>query len=134
MDAALREFVRHRASFRCEYCLLPQDVAGYPHHIEHIVAKKHGGLDEPDNLALACHRCNLCKGPNLAGLDPETQALVPLFHPRRERWHEHFRWKGAWMEGETPTGRATIAVLRMNDWRRLELRAELLLRTDFRSD
>ncbi|SPF47652.1 hypothetical protein SBA4_3740007 [Candidatus Sulfopaludibacter sp. SbA4] len=71
---------------RCEYCLLHQEYSHRAHHIEHIVAKQHGGSDDIGNLALACHRCNLCKGPNLTGLDPESGRIVPLFHPRRDRW------------------------------------------------
>lgn len=126
MDAKTREFVRTRAGDRCEYCLLRQEQSGLSHHLEHITAKQHGGSDEPENLALACNRCNACKGPNLTGIDAETQALVPLFHPRRDVWGEHFEFQGARIIGKTPCGRATVAVLQMNDERRLERRAELL--------
>ena len=58
MDGATREFVRTRAGNRCEYCLLRQERTGLSHHIEHIIAKQHGGSDAPENLALACNRCN----------------------------------------------------------------------------
>jgi len=51
--AAPRELARERAENRCEYCLLPQQYAELTHHIEHIIAKQHGGSDEVDNLALA---------------------------------------------------------------------------------
>ena len=81
MDAATRDLVRRRAANRCEYCLLPQEYSDLTHHIEHIVAKQHGGTDEVENLALACHRCNLRKGPNLTGIDPTTTTVEPLFHP-----------------------------------------------------
>ena len=126
MDAATRDFVRRRADNRCEYCLLRQKHSDLTHHVEHIVAKQHGGLDHTDNLALACHRCNLRKGPNLTGVDPGSGELVPLFHPRRDRWAEHFLFRGARIEGITPVGRATVHVLAMNDARRLDLRFELL--------
>jgi hypothetical protein len=96
------------------------------HHIEHIVAKQHGGADDIDNLALACHRCNLHKGPNLSGMDPHTQILVRLFHPRRDRWSGHFAFEGALIVGISAIGRATVEVLAMNDTRRLELRREIL--------
>jgi len=125
MDAATRDFVRQRAGNRCEYCLLRQDHSQLTHHIEHIVARQHGGRDDVDNLALACHRCNLRKGPNLTGVDPVSGELVALFHPRRERWAEHFLLRGAHIQGTTPVGRATVYVLGMNDARRLELRSEL---------
>lgn len=68
MDAAARKLVRERAGNRCEYCLLGQEDSDLTHHIEHIVARQHGGSDDVDDLALACHRCNLCKGPNLSGV------------------------------------------------------------------
>jgi 5-methylcytosine-specific restriction endonuclease McrA len=42
------------------------------HHIEQVIARQPGGSDEIDNLALACHRCNLHKGPNLTGVDPSN--------------------------------------------------------------
>jgi hypothetical protein len=130
MDAATRGFVRRRADNRCEYCLLRQEHCDLTHHIEHIVAKQHGGLDDVENLALACHRCNLRKGPNLTGLDPVTGELVPLFHPRRDRWGEHFLFRGVRLQGRSPAGRATVQVLAMNDTRRIELRSELLAREE----
>ena len=78
MDAATRHLVRQRADERCEYCKLRQEHCELRHHIEHIIAKQHGGSDDDENLALACHRCNLHKGPNLTGIDPQT-GLSPHF-------------------------------------------------------
>ncbi len=126
MDARTREFIRTQAGNRCEYCLLRQEQTGLSHHVEHIIAKQHGGSDGRENLALACNRCNACKGPNLSGIDAETSALAPLFHPRQDVWAEHFGFQGARIVGRTPRGRATVHVLQMNDERRLERRAELL--------
>jgi hypothetical protein len=127
MDQELRTAVRERAAFRCEYCLLPEEYAPVtPFQVEHIVAKQHGGGDELSNLALACHRCNLTKGPNLGGIDPKTGKKVWLFNPRRHKWARHFRWAGPVVVGRTPTGRATVAVLQMNDDDRVELRQALI--------
>jgi hypothetical protein len=126
-----RDLVRRRAADRCEYCQLRQDHSPVTHHVEHIVAKQHGGSDEPDNLALACHRCNLRKGRNLTGIDPLTNQVVELFHPRRDQWRDHFSIRGVRIEGSSPAGRATVQVLAMNDARRLDLRQELLIRGDF---
>jgi HNH endonuclease len=125
MDSAAREFVRQRAGNCCEYCLLSQAHSQLTHHVEHIIAKQHGGADDAENLALACHRCNFRKGPNLTGIDPSTGEIVRLFHPRRDRWTEHFHWEDIHIHGITATGRATTVLLAMNDARRLELRAEL---------
>ena len=63
--------------------------------IDHIIARKHHGTDEPDNLALACFACNNHKGPNIAGIDRVSGDVVQLFHPRRDRWEEHLEWNGA---------------------------------------
>src|ERR1700733_5146501 len=126
MDAATRDLVRQRAGDRCEYCRLHQEYSGLRHHIEHITARQHGGSDDLDNLALACHRCNLHKGPNLSAVDPLTDSVAILFHPRRDRWSEHFAFRGKYIEGLTPSGRATAEVLALNDPCRLELRQELL--------
>jgi hypothetical protein len=92
----------------------------------HCGEATHGGSEDTDNLALACHRCNLQKGPNLTGIDPETGQIVRLFHPRRDRWSDHFRHEYARIDGLTAIGRATVRVLDLNDARRLELRAEIL--------
>ena len=59
-------------------------------HVEHIVARKHGGSDDENNLAWSCIFCNLYKGPNLASLDPDTGELTRLFNPRQDRWEDHF--------------------------------------------
>jgi 5-methylcytosine-specific restriction endonuclease McrA len=64
------EAVRRRAGNRCEYCHLPQGAFRRGFHIEHIVARQHGGPASFDNLAFACWSCNLKKGPNLSGIDP----------------------------------------------------------------
>jgi hypothetical protein len=126
IDAGVRRFVRERAGERCEYCRLHQSNSEIRYHIEHIIARKHGGGDDLDNLALACHRCNLHKGPNLSGIDPVTGQVENLFHPRGDRWQEHFTFKGAHTEGLTAVGRATVESLVLNDPRRLELRQQLL--------
>jgi hypothetical protein len=126
MDAALRSLVRKRAAERCEYCRMNQDCDPFfRFHIEHIVPRQHGGPTDAANLALACHHCNLHKGPNLSGIDPVDGAVVPLFNPRLQAWEEHFSIQGVRIVGLTPTGRATARVLAMNKGTRLELRAAI---------
>jgi hypothetical protein len=88
----------------------------------HIVARQHGGGDDSGNLALACYHCNAHKGPNLSGLDPESGALVRLFHPRRDEWDEHFERNGVLIVGRTAVGRATVGLLKMNTSDRRRLR------------
>ncbi len=127
MDEWLRDFVRQRANNVCEYCRLPQSAATFfTFHVEHIRAKQHGGRDVESNLALACPDCNAHKGPNLTSVDPLTDNVVPLFDPRREHWDDHFIRQGALILGVTPNGRATTALLNMNEPDRLEMREMLL--------
>ena len=123
MDQATRLFVRERAGDRCEYCQRTQAESPMAKlQVEHILPIKHGGGDDLANLALACLACNLHKGPNLTGIDPLTGAVVELFHPRRQRWEEHFAWEGCRIVGQTAVGRTTVRVLEMNSADRLKFR------------
>ena len=123
MTAALRRMARERAGGRCEYCRLPQENSVLPFHIEHIVPCQHGGITSEGNLAFACPHCNLHKGPNLTGIDPDNGEVCRLFHPRRDVWSEHFRNDGARLAGRTAVGRTTAWVLDMNAEDQLRLRA-----------
>lgn len=128
MNAALRRRVVHRARNRCEYCRLHQDYEPYYRfHLEHIIARQHGGSDAVNNLAFACHHCNEHKGPNLSSVDPRTGLIVRLFHPRQQKWPRHFRRNGARIIGRTQCGRATVAILKMNMRDRMNLRIEMLI-------
>jgi hypothetical protein len=123
MNAATRSRVCERAIFRCEYCGLHQDQSPLAAlYVEHILPRKHGGGDDLDNLALACIDCNLHKGSNVAGYDPDTGELTEIFHPRRQSWQEHFERRGAIIVGKTAVGRTTIEVLQLNADERLQLR------------
>jgi len=121
MDRSLQAIVSRRASNKFEYCQYPLP----PFLIEHIIARKHGGKTTEGNLALACIRCNFHKGPNLTGIDPQSGVVVRLFHPRRDRWKEHFRWRGAILIGATAVGRTTIEVLQINCEIRVQVRRRL---------
>lgn len=123
MHAQVRKQVRTRAAVRCEYCGLHEDDSALiGHQIEHIIPRKHGGSDDVENLALACVACNLYKGPNLSGLDPDTGELTPLFHPRQQIWADHFAFDGLDIVPLTAVGRTTVAVLRLNDAVHMRLR------------
>jgi HNH endonuclease len=126
MDQAARKPVWQRAGGICEYCCMPQTYDPLPFQIDHILARKHGGTDAADNLALACLHCNNHKGPNIAGFDGPTGATVSLYDPRRNIWSEHFRWEGPQIIGTSAVGRVTVDVLAMNIQYRLDHRAALL--------
>ena len=124
MNPATRVRVRERAGHRCEYCQLHQkDSPLAALHVEHVLPRIHGGTDELENLALACIDCNLHKGPNLSGVDPETGEVTELFHPRRQRWEDHFEWRGIYLVGKTAAGRTTVRVLKINSEDQLALRS-----------
>ena len=91
ISAALHKLVQERASDRCEYCGLHQDHSLLSLHVEHIIPKQHGGSSVLENLALACPGCNLHKGANLRGIDPDTRKTERLFPPRQDIWQEHFQ-------------------------------------------
>ena len=126
MDAATVQLVRQRAGNRCEYCHLPQEFSGLRFHVEHIIARQHQGTDDAGNLALACPECNYHKGTNLTSIDPDTDKVTPLFHPRQDRWADHFTIVDGSIAGKTPPGRTTAWLLKMNSiervrmWQRLD--------------
>src|SRR5258708_7980912 len=123
MNAASRSRVRRRARNRCKYCKLHQDDSPLaPLHCEHIIPKAHGGDDALENIALACIDCNLHKGTNLTGIDPETGAVTKIFNPRRHRWMDHFSWRGVFLAGTSSNGQTTTRVLNMNSDRQLPFR------------
>lgn len=131
-DAQTRELVRRRAGERCEYCLLPEHAEPYfSFHLDHIVARQHGGDDGEANLCWSCSRCNRRKGTNLASIDDETGEQVALLHPRLQAWHDHFTMHSARIAGTTPTGRVTVRLLDMNVRHRVRLRAELIKQGQF---
>jgi len=129
MKEATKWIVRIRADLRCEYCGVHQRQCRYTHHIEHVEAIANGGSpDNPDNLALACHRCNLAKGARKMALDPVNDVPMLLFHPRLHTWETHFRVDASgYIEGLTPTGRATVSALKMNGPVRLMERGRVSL-------
>lgn len=126
VSVALRQLVIQRAQAKCEYCLFPQHATLFTFEMEHIVAEKHGGLTEAENLALACPYCNRAKGSDLGSLDPETRQLTPFFNPRIQTWTTHFRLDGAIITPLTPEGRVTVTILQFNYPERVQERERLI--------
>lgn len=112
----VRRLVRQRAEEHCEYCVCWERFATEKFSIEHILALAAGGDDAESNLALSCQGCNNTKYTHRIAPDPATGLKAPLFHPRRDQWHEHFRWNDDYtlLIGLTPTGRATVEALDLN--------------------
>jgi 5-methylcytosine-specific restriction endonuclease McrA len=57
----IRNRVRQRADFVCEYCGVTETDTGGILTIDHFQPKSRGGSDDPDNLIYCCNRCNQYK-------------------------------------------------------------------------
>ncbi|KYC36970.1 HNH endonuclease [Scytonema hofmannii PCC 7110] len=125
IPAALRRLVEERARYRCEYCLLPQNISFFPHEIDHVIPEKHGGKTDAGNLAFTCWRCNRYKGTDLGSFDPQTGEFSFLFNPRIQQWTEHFAFEKLKIVGLTPEGRTTAKLLQYNNDERLAERERL---------
>ena len=115
VSEALRQRVIERAHNCCEYCLIPQDSKLFTFEVDHIIAEKHRGTTQKDNLCLSCLDCNRHKGSDFASFDVDTAAIALLYNPRRDRWVDHFRFENALIRPLTPTGRVTLFLLQINE-------------------
>ena len=114
ISADLRRFVEARANHLCEYCLLHADDTYLGCQIDHVIAEKHGGPTEVENLCLACAICNRAKGSDIGSIAPSTGEFSRFYNPRIDRWTEHFALKGVAIQPRTPTGEATAKILGLN--------------------
>jgi hypothetical protein len=121
---ALRRLVADHFHHHCGYCQTSELIVGSSFTVDHILPEVLGGLTVLENLSLACWPCNLRKGKRIAALDPANKVRVRLFHPRQEVWNEYFRWDAddLLIVGLTPSGRATVYALNMNDRERVNSR------------
>ncbi len=119
ISEATKQSVREQAKYLCEYCHSLELLSANRFTIDHIVPRSLGGSDDLNNLALACRRCNERRYNFVAGIDPETQEIVPIFNPRQHQWAEHFVWTldGTVIQGSTSIGRATCIRFDLNDMR-----------------
>jgi HNH endonuclease len=127
IPVALRRLVEERANHSCEYCLLPVGLAFFPHEVDHVIAEKHGGVTEAENLAYTCWRCNRHKGSDLGSFDPQTENFSFLFNPRQQSWVEHFIIENFKIVGLTSEGRTTIKLLQLNSDDRIAERQRWLI-------
>lgn len=118
-----RQLIKERAGNCCEYCRVAEEGRLSRLHVDHIIALKHGGTDHDNNLCQACYKCNGYKGSNVAGIDPLTDKASKLYHPRQQKWDDHFEINSdATISGLTAEGRVTILILRINDVERVRPR------------
>ncbi len=128
VSAELRRLVAECAGRACEYCLIHERDTYVGCHVDHIIAEKHGGLTELENLAFACAVCNRAKGTDIASLVPGTERLVRLFNPRVDRWDDHFRIRAdsLLIEPLSDMGAVTAHLLGFNEIERVLERQALV--------
>jgi hypothetical protein len=116
VTARHKELLANHAGRCCEYCRAPSRYSASPFSIDHVIPRARGGSTADDNLAYVCQGCNNFKYTKTSAIDPVSNAEVLLFHPRRQRWSEHFAWNAdtTLIIGVTATGRATVEALRLN--------------------
>ena len=124
----LRREVTQRAQRRCEYCRSPETFSLDTFTIDHIQPVAEFGSDDPENLAFACHNCNNRKQDETTAVDPQSQQRVPIYHPRQDRWSDHFLWSedALTIVPISATGRATIKRLQLNRTGAVNVRRALL--------
>ena len=124
-----KQIVFDRADGCCEYCVSRADYSPSPFAAEHILPRHKDGTNRLDNLAFSCQGCNNHKFTSTEALDPGSGLIVPLYHPRRDEWREHFGWSDDFLIiiGRTPTGRATVNKIQINRPSAVNLRRVLRL-------
>jgi len=111
IDASVREQIRQRANFACEFCGVSETDVGGQLTIDHFQPTSKGGGDNSDNLIYSCPRCNQYK------LDywPSAPGDLPLWSPRLELVAKHLlELDDGKMHPLTATGAHTIHRLRLN--------------------
>jgi hypothetical protein len=126
VSVRLRRLVIQRAHGICEYCLIHQEDACFSFHIDHIVSRKQRGSTTSANLALSCLRCNVAKGTDPGTFIGRPPRLVRLYHPRQDRWDQHFRLAAARIVPLSDEGESTVRLLDLNAADRLLLRKTLI--------
>jgi hypothetical protein len=111
LGASIREQVRRRAQYACEFCGTTEIDAGGTLTIDHFQPRTKAGSDELENLIYACIACNQYK----QGYWPSTEASLPLWNPRQEPASQHFvDDEDGQLRSLTATGVFTIKRLRLN--------------------
>jgi HNH endonuclease len=111
LSTAIREQVRRRAQYACEFCGRSEINIGSQLTIDHFHPKSKGGSDDLDNLIYACHACNEYK----YNYWPSSKDAPRLWNPRQEPANQHFiEQADGQLTALTPTGELTINCLRLN--------------------
>ena len=108
VTAEIREQVRQRANFACEFCGVTETDVGGELTVDHFQPTAKGGNDSPENLFYCCARCNQYKGDYW----PTHPGDLSLWNPRREPAAQHFiELDNGTLDDLTATGAFTLDVV-----------------------
>lgn len=111
LPAPVRQLVRQRAGFACEYCGVTETAAGGELTVDHFQPAAHDGADDVGNLLYCCQRCNQYK----ADYWPMAPHEPHLWNPRRESAAMHLLpLANGTLYPLTDIGAFTIKRLRLN--------------------
>jgi HNH endonuclease len=113
----------------CEYCVVPEDYSTDFFNFDHVQPVSQNGRSELGNLARTCGICNGHKHDKTKAIDPLTQQVCRLYHPRQDNWKDHFEWSEDCLRiiGKTAIGRTTVDLLQVNRKSNINLRKLLKL-------
>lgn len=110
-NKAIRDKIRQRAAYACEYCSVTETDTGGLLTIDHFQPQSKGGNDDLDNLIYCCNRCNSYK----YNYFPTSSNQSPIWNPRKNNRPQHFFvLDNGQLKGLTPIGQTTIDFLRLN--------------------
>jgi len=111
VSAKVRDQVRRRAHFACEFCGATETDAGGELTLDHFQPQAHGGTDHLGNLLYCCHRCNEYK----ADYWPTRPGSPVLWNPRQEPVETHLLLlANGTLYPISATGEFTLKRLRLN--------------------
>jgi hypothetical protein len=111
ITADIRQHVRERANFACEFCGVTETDTGGQLTIDHFQPQAKGGDDNLENLIYCCVRCNQYK------LDywPTRSDDPSLWNPRTDQFSNHFfELDDGTLHPLTTIGTFTLRRLRLN--------------------
>jgi hypothetical protein len=114
INADLRRLIVLRADHLCEYCLIHEDDTFWGCEVDHIISEKHGDPTTAYNLAYACLFCNRAKGSDIGSICWRGGEFSRFFHPRTDRWFDHFTLSGVEIIPRTNIGEVTARILGFN--------------------
>ena len=106
LNSDQRQLVADRACGCCEYCRAPAAYSATRSRSSTLCRAVRGGETDVSNAAYSCQGCNNHKYTAIQGFDVVVGEAVPLYHPRLNRWQDHFAWNDdlTIILGITPTG------------------------------